>query len=105
MYRVILLKSIPVNFYILQYTYFILLKSILVNTHFSGRWIYSSKSSFHHVSLELMGRIVGFMSLSRVLVLCEMQTALSRMWTWAAKSIFYDGFVGHLLFFDKAHIE
>ena len=37
------------------------------------------------------GRIIGFIPFPRVLVLCEMQSALSRIWTCVAVSISYDG--------------
>ena len=36
------------------------------------------------------GRIIGFIPFSRVLVLCEMQSVLSRNWTRVAESIFCD---------------
>ena len=36
------------------------------------------------------GRIIGFIRLPRVLVLCEMQLAWSRIWTRVAVSISYD---------------
>ena len=36
------------------------------------------------------GRIIGFILLPRVLVLCEMQSASSRIWTRVAVSISYD---------------
>ena len=35
------------------------------------------------------GRIVGCITFPRVLVLCEMQTALSKIWTWVAVSVSY----------------
>ena len=42
--------------------------------------------------LKLTGlrRIVGFIPFPTILVLCEMQTALSRFWTQVAESISYD---------------
>ena len=36
------------------------------------------------------GRIIGFIPFPRVLVLCEMQSVLSRIWTCVTVSIFYD---------------
>ena len=36
------------------------------------------------------GRIIGFIPFPRVLVLCEMQSVSSRIWTRVAVSIFYD---------------
>ena len=36
------------------------------------------------------GRIIGFIPFSRVLVLCKMQSVLSRIWTRVAVSISYD---------------
>ena len=36
------------------------------------------------------GRIIGFIPFPRVLVLCEMQSVLSRIWTRVAMSISYD---------------
>ena len=36
------------------------------------------------------GRIVGFIPFTCVFALCEMQTALSMIWTWAAVSISRD---------------
>ena len=36
------------------------------------------------------GRIIGFIPFPRVLVLCEMQSVLSRIWTRVAVSISYD---------------
>ena len=36
------------------------------------------------------GRIIGFIPFPRVLVLCEMQSFLSRIWTRVALSISYD---------------
>ena len=36
------------------------------------------------------GRIIGFIPFPRVLVLCEMQSASSRIWTRVAVSISYD---------------
>ena len=36
------------------------------------------------------GRIIRFIPFPRILVLCEKQTALSRFWTRAAMSIYYD---------------
>ena len=36
------------------------------------------------------GRIIGFVPFPRVLVLCEMQSVLSRIWTRVAVSILYD---------------
>ena len=36
------------------------------------------------------GRIIGFIPFPRVLVLCEMQSVLSRIWTLVAVSISYD---------------
>ena len=36
------------------------------------------------------GRIIGFIPFPRVLVLCEMQSVLSRIWTCVAVSISYD---------------
>ena len=36
------------------------------------------------------GRIIGFIPFLRVLILCEMQSVLSRIWTRAAVSISYD---------------
>ena len=36
------------------------------------------------------GRIIGFISFPRVLVLCEMQTVSSKIWTRVALSIFFD---------------
>ena len=36
------------------------------------------------------GRIIGFMPFPRVLVLCEMQSVSSRIWTRVAVSISYD---------------
>ena len=35
-------------------------------------------------------RIVGFIHFLRVLVLCEIETALSKIWTWVAIANFYD---------------
>ena len=37
------------------------------------------------------GIIIGFIPFPRVLVLCEMQSVSSRIWTRVAVSIFYDG--------------
>ena len=36
------------------------------------------------------GRIIGFIPFPRVLVLCEMQSVLARIWTHVAMSIFYN---------------
>ena len=36
------------------------------------------------------GRIIGFIPFPRVLVLCEMQSASSRVWTCVAMYIYYD---------------
>ena len=36
------------------------------------------------------GRIIGFIPFPRVLLLCEMQPALSRIWTLVAVSISFD---------------
>ena len=36
------------------------------------------------------GRIIGFIPFPRVLVLCEMQSVRSRIWTCVAVFIFYD---------------
>ena len=36
-------------------------------------------------------RIFGFISLPRILVMCVMQIALFRFWTWAGESISYNG--------------
>ena len=36
------------------------------------------------------GRIIGFILFPRVLVLCEMQSVSSRIWTRVAESIFYN---------------
>ena len=36
------------------------------------------------------GRIIGFIPFPRVLVLCEMQSVLSKIWTHVAVSISYD---------------
>ena len=36
------------------------------------------------------GRIIGFIPFPRVLVLCEMQSVMSRIWTRVAVSISYD---------------
>ena len=36
------------------------------------------------------GRIIGFIPFPRVLVLCEMQSVSSRIWTHVAVSISYD---------------
>ena len=36
------------------------------------------------------GRIIGFIPFPRVLVLCEMQSVSSRIWTRVAVSISYD---------------
>ena len=37
------------------------------------------------------GRIIGFIPFPRVLVLCEIQSLSSRIWTRLAVSISYDG--------------
>ena len=47
----------------------------------------SSLSYYLHIA---RGRIIGFIPLPRVLVLCEMQSASSRIWTRTAVSISYD---------------
>ena len=46
------------------------------------------------------GRIIGFIPFPRVLVLCEMQSVSSRIWTRVAVSISYDDnhYHGHLSF-------
>ena len=47
----------------------------------------------HSLSYYLLiagGRIIGFIPFPRVLVLCEMQLASSRIWTCVAVSISYD---------------
>ena len=42
-------------------------------------------------SLSIAGReIVGWISFPRLLQLCEMQTATSKIWTWTNMSIFYN---------------
>ena len=46
--------------------------------------------SLCHYLLIAGGRIVGFISFLRVLVVCEIQSASSRIWTCVAMSISYD---------------
>ena len=49
------------------------------------------KSSVCPTILSIAGwRIVGFIPFPRVLVLCEMQTASSKIWTWVATFISYN---------------
>ena len=55
----------------------------------------NSELSFSKTSLSYYlpiagGRIIGFIPFPRVLVLCEMQSFSSRIWTRVAVSIFYD---------------
>ena len=49
------------------------------------------------------GRIVGFILFPRILALCEMQTAWSRIWTWATESISYDD--NHLAMSETCHSD
>ena len=52
---------------------------------------HSRQNSIYHIYQPLAGgRIIGFVPFPRVLVLCEMQSVLSRIWTRVAVSISYD---------------
>ena len=61
---------------------------------FSFRWTDShtnvEESSLTYYLSIVVGRIVDCIRFSRVLVLCEMGTTESRIWTWVTVSIFYD---------------
>ena len=52
-----------------------------------ARGLYTSQSYYLPIA---GGRIIGFIPFPRVLVLCEMQSASSRIWTRVAVSISYD---------------
>ena len=50
----------------------------------------AEEPSLHYYSPIARGKIIGFVHLGKVWVLCEMQSALSRIWTQVAVSISYD---------------
>ena len=65
-----------------------------LNSEFSFSWT-SCLTKAEEPSLSYYlpiagGRIIGFIPFPRVLVLCEMQSASSRIWTRVAVSISYD---------------
>ena len=65
-----------------------------LNSEFSFSWT-SCLTKVEELSLPYYlsiagGRIIGFIPFPRVLVLCEMQSVLSRIWTLVAVSISYD---------------
>ena len=65
-----------------------------LNSKFSFSWTSclnkAEEPSQPYYLLIAGGRIIGFIPFSRVFVLCEMQSVLSRIWTRVAMSISYD---------------
>ena len=51
----------------------------------------AEEPSLSYYLLIAGGRIIGFIPFPRVLVLCEMQSVSSRIWTCVTVSISYDG--------------
>ena len=64
-----------------------------LNSEFSFKTCCLTKAEEHSLSYYLPiagGRIIGFIPFPRVLVLCEMQSVSSRIWTRVAMSNSYD---------------